>query len=324
MGALSDPQARYDPSSEHHADFAACIEAACIEKVSLQPQTRGTRRWRVLSEPGDDAEKPQTEVRQRVGDLAAEIAEKNDLHGGFPLGGRGTIPARRVRSVFQRATRSGCLADFSLAGAPVSPRAKRTWKPSRHKARDERTRAPPTCAMLPIRPCSRFAAAPHRADFTRARKRVCGAHETFAPHRRPRRVRLRERADRSGGLRRRRAARRERAVRAHRSRRLAARRDARRGAAFFGRDRAALCGGLGAATGDLRANQFACAAPSTGRGGDPPDQVCRRTETEGDCTHTWQAHLWDDAPGVAAKVSRVRGLYDMRCKADEGLLGGPG
>ena len=81
---------------------------------------------------------------------------------------------------------------------------------------------------------------------------------------------------------------------------------------------------LAVATGDLRANQFACAAPSTGRGGDPPDQVCRRTETEGDCTHTWQAHLWDDAPGVAAKVSRVRGLYDMRCKADEGLLGGPG
>lgn len=81
---------------------------------------------------------------------------------------------------------------------------------------------------------------------------------------------------------------------------------------------------LTVATGDLRANQFACAAPSSGRGGDPPDQVCRRTLTEGDCTHTWQAHLWDDAPGAAAKVSRVRGLYDKRCKADGGLLGGPG
>jgi hypothetical protein len=81
---------------------------------------------------------------------------------------------------------------------------------------------------------------------------------------------------------------------------------------------------LGVATADLRANQFACAAPATGRGGDPPDQVCRRTITEGDCTYTWQAHLWDDAPGPATKVARVRGLYDKRCKADGGLLGGPG
>jgi hypothetical protein len=83
--------------------------------------------------------------------------------------------------------------------------------------------------------------------------------------------------------------------------------------------------GMQVATGDLRANQFVCAAPPAGRtGGDPPDFVCRRTTTEGDCTHTWQAHLWDDAPGPAKIVRRVRGLYDKSCKADGGLLGGPG
>lgn len=81
---------------------------------------------------------------------------------------------------------------------------------------------------------------------------------------------------------------------------------------------------LSAAAADLRANAFTCLAPIAGRSGDPPDQVCRRTVAEGDCTHTWQAHLWDDAPGVAAKITRVRGLYDKRCKADDGLLGGPG
>lgn len=81
---------------------------------------------------------------------------------------------------------------------------------------------------------------------------------------------------------------------------------------------------MSAATADLRANQFVCAAPSAGRGGDPPDQVCRRQQVEAGCTHTWQAHLWDDAQGVASKVSRVRGLYDKRCASDGGLLGGPG
>jgi hypothetical protein len=83
--------------------------------------------------------------------------------------------------------------------------------------------------------------------------------------------------------------------------------------------------GMQVATGDLRANGFTCAPPAAGRtGGDPPDQVCRRASTDGDCTHTWQAHLWDDRPGAAQIVSRVRGLYDRRCKADGGLLGGPG
>ncbi|KAF0178823.1 MAG: hypothetical protein IV086_15250 [Hyphomonadaceae bacterium] len=81
---------------------------------------------------------------------------------------------------------------------------------------------------------------------------------------------------------------------------------------------------LSVAVADLRTNQFLCVAPAAGRGGDPPDQVCRRQQVEAGCTHTWQAHLWDDAPGVAAKVSRVRGLYDKRCAADGGLLGGPG
>jgi hypothetical protein len=81
---------------------------------------------------------------------------------------------------------------------------------------------------------------------------------------------------------------------------------------------------LSAVMADLRANQFTCARPSAGRAGDPPDQVCRRTLNESGCTHTWQAHLWDDAAGGGAKLSRVRGLYDRRCAADGGLLGGPG
>lgn len=81
---------------------------------------------------------------------------------------------------------------------------------------------------------------------------------------------------------------------------------------------------LTAAIADLRANQFTCARPPAARAGDPPDQVCRRAITEAGCTHTWQAHLWDDAAGQAAKLTRVRGLYDRRCAADGGLLGGPG
>ncbi len=81
---------------------------------------------------------------------------------------------------------------------------------------------------------------------------------------------------------------------------------------------------ISAAAADLRANQFTCARPAAARAGDPPDQVCRRTATEAGCAHTWQAHLWDDAAGQAAKLTRVRGLYDRRCASDGGLLGGPG
>lgn len=78
------------------------------------------------------------------------------------------------------------------------------------------------------------------------------------------------------------------------------------------------------AAADLRANQFTCARPASTKAGDPPDQVCRRSQTEAGCTHTWQAHLWDDEGGATAKLSRVRGLYDRRCASDGGLLGGPG
>ena len=82
---------------------------------------------------------------------------------------------------------------------------------------------------------------------------------------------------------------------------------------------------LSVAVSDLRANQFTCARPPAGSAGDPPDQVCRRQIAEAGCTQTWQAHLWDDAAtGPAAKLTRVRGLYDRRCAADGGLLGGPG
>ena len=78
---------------------------------------------------------------------------------------------------------------------------------------------------------------------------------------------------------------------------------------------------LSAAVGDLRRNEFNCgAAPpdETGRG-DPPEQVCRRTMTAGNCTHTWQVHLF----AAAGALTRTRGLYDRRCGGD-GLLGGPG
>jgi hypothetical protein len=81
---------------------------------------------------------------------------------------------------------------------------------------------------------------------------------------------------------------------------------------------------LSVAAADLRANQFACTRPPPAKAGDPPDQVCRRTATENGCTHTWQAHLWDDSAGASAKLTRVRGLYDKRCASDGGLLGGPG
>ena len=72
---------------------------------------------------------------------------------------------------------------------------------------------------------------------------------------------------------------------------------------------------LSDASGDLRRQEFNCSA---GRGENAPQQVCRKTETAGDCTHTWQVHLFaaDDV------LARSRALYDRRCGGD-GLLGGP-
>lgn len=80
---------------------------------------------------------------------------------------------------------------------------------------------------------------------------------------------------------------------------------------------------LEAATSDLSRQHFSCTdAPEQDNGrGDPPAQVCRRTVTQNNCTHTWQVHLYDAAgEGV---LQRTRGLYDRRC-GNEGLLGGPG
>ena len=78
---------------------------------------------------------------------------------------------------------------------------------------------------------------------------------------------------------------------------------------------------LSAVSADLRRNEFTCAAPRAGSGGNPPAQVCRRTITQQGCTHTWQAHLFD-ANGDG-RLAQTRGLYDRRCGGD-GLLGGPG
>jgi hypothetical protein len=75
---------------------------------------------------------------------------------------------------------------------------------------------------------------------------------------------------------------------------------------------------LAQASGDLRDNDFRCHAGREGAG-EAPAQVCSRTETVGDCTHTWQAHLFE---GENHKLSRTRALYDRRCGGD-GLLGGP-
>jgi hypothetical protein len=77
---------------------------------------------------------------------------------------------------------------------------------------------------------------------------------------------------------------------------------------------------LSDASADLRRSEFNCgAAPPQDHGrGDPPEQVCRRTVTQGGCTHTWQVHLFGNA-----QLARTRGLYDRRC-GNEGLLGGPG
>jgi hypothetical protein len=75
---------------------------------------------------------------------------------------------------------------------------------------------------------------------------------------------------------------------------------------------------LAAISADLRSNDFSCAdnRDTSGRG-DPPDQICRRTQAGENCTHTWQVHLFSGQP------VRARALYDRRCGGD-GLLGGPG
>lgn len=80
---------------------------------------------------------------------------------------------------------------------------------------------------------------------------------------------------------------------------------------------------ISAAAGDLRGQEFTCGAapPAEGGRGSPPAQVCRRTMTANNCTHTWQVHLFDE--GGNGRLARTRGLYDRRCGSD-GLLGGPG
>ncbi len=81
---------------------------------------------------------------------------------------------------------------------------------------------------------------------------------------------------------------------------------------------------IAAATADLSNAEFNCGAapPQDAQGrGDPPAQVCRRTQTANNCTHTWQVHLFD--ANADGRVARTRGLYDRRCGGD-GLLGGPG
>lgn len=96
-------------------------------------------------------------------------------------------------------------------------------------------------------------------------------------------------------------------------------------AAFEQEIGARYAGGLAvsAVRADLRRNDFACApntAPYNGRG-DPADEMCRRSETVGSCTHTWQVHLFENAE----TLERARGIYDRRCGAGgDGLLGGPG
>ena len=80
---------------------------------------------------------------------------------------------------------------------------------------------------------------------------------------------------------------------------------------------------ISAAAGDLRGQDFTCgAAPRADAGrGAPPAQVCRRTVTAANCTHTWQVHLFDTAGD--GRLVRSRGIYDRRC-GNDGLLGGPG
>jgi hypothetical protein len=78
---------------------------------------------------------------------------------------------------------------------------------------------------------------------------------------------------------------------------------------------------LSAAAADLRRSAFTCAAnnDSTGRG-TPPAQICRKTVTAGNCTGTWQVHLFDT--NGDGRIAQARALYDRRC-GREGLLGGP-
>ncbi len=79
---------------------------------------------------------------------------------------------------------------------------------------------------------------------------------------------------------------------------------------------------LNAVAGDLRRYEFNCTANTGPAGrGDPPDQICRRTISADNCTHTWQVHLYDE--NGASALTRARALYDRRCGGD-GLLGGPG
>jgi hypothetical protein len=78
---------------------------------------------------------------------------------------------------------------------------------------------------------------------------------------------------------------------------------------------------LSVAVADQKKNRFSCAAATAAAGGDPPDQVCRRTVRLEGCTHTFQVHLFDQDGDK--KLARVRSLYDRTCGGD-GLLGGPG
>lgn len=79
---------------------------------------------------------------------------------------------------------------------------------------------------------------------------------------------------------------------------------------------------LNAVAGDLRRYEFNCSANTGAAGrGDPPDQICRRTISADNCTHTWQVHLFDT--NGDSVLTRSRALYDRRCGGD-GLLGGPG
>lgn len=78
---------------------------------------------------------------------------------------------------------------------------------------------------------------------------------------------------------------------------------------------------LSAVTGDLRRQEFTCANNADAVRGDPPDAICRKTETVNGCTHTWQVHVYDENNNQI--LLRTRGLYDRRC-GNDGLLGGPG
>jgi hypothetical protein len=77
---------------------------------------------------------------------------------------------------------------------------------------------------------------------------------------------------------------------------------------------------IAAAVADLRRTSFNCGgAGDRGGRGNPPAQICRRTVTAGDCTGTWQVHLFGDD----GRLAHARALFDRRCGGD-GLLGGPG